>query len=172
MKTDTTEQGLEALIVAQMIGRPVAPSQPVGFGEDPEPFAGLRTWLHGDPNDYDRGWAVDLVQLRAFVAATQLPLVEPLDLDGDTPARRKFLARLQGEIAKRGVIDILRHGLKHGPHEIALFYPSPSPGNPKAAERFAQNRFSVTRQLRYSETNANALDLALFVNVCRSRHSS
>jgi type I restriction enzyme, R subunit len=45
-----------------------------------------------------------------------------------------------------------------------LFYPSPSPGNPKAAERFAQNRFSVTRQLRYSEINANALDLALFVN--------
>jgi type I restriction enzyme R subunit len=58
----------------------------------------------------------------------------------------------------------LRNGLKHGPHDITLFYPSPSPGNPKAAERFAQNRFSVTRQLRYSETNANALDLALFVN--------
>jgi type I restriction enzyme R subunit len=58
----------------------------------------------------------------------------------------------------------LRNGLKHGPHDIALFYPSPSPGNPKAAERFSQNRFSVTPQLRYSETNANALDLALFVN--------
>jgi type I restriction enzyme R subunit len=164
MKTDTTEQGLEALIVAQMTGQPVPPSQPVGFAEDPEPFAGLSNWLRSDPGDYDRGWAVDLVQLRAFVAATQPPLVAALDLDGDTPTRQKFLARLQGEIAKRGVIDILRSGLKHGPHDIALFYPSPSPGNPKAAERFAQNRFSVTRQLRYSAANANALDLALFVN--------
>jgi type I restriction enzyme, R subunit len=164
MTTDTTEQGLEALIVAQMTGRPVAPSHPVGFTEDPEPFAGLSNWLRGDPSNYDRGWAVDLVQLRAFIAATQLPLAAALDLDGDSPTRRKFLARLQGEIAKRGVIDILRNGLKHGPHDIVLFYPSPSPGNPKAAERFAQNRFSVTRQLRYSEVNSNALDLALFVN--------
>src|SRR5690606_35077130 len=79
--------------------------------------------------------------------------------------RQKFLARLQGEIGKRGVIDVLRHGVKHGPHEAALFYGTPSPGNAKAAERFAANRFSVTRQLRYSrDDTANALDLALFIN--------
>lgn len=64
MKTDTSE--LEALIVAQMTGRPVAPSRPVGLAEDPEPFAGLSNWVRGDPGDYDRGWAVDLVQLRAL----------------------------------------------------------------------------------------------------------
>jgi type I restriction enzyme, R subunit len=164
-------KGLDSLIVAQMTGQSVALSQPVGFGEDPEPFAGLSNWLRGGPDDYDRGRAVDLVQLRAFIAATQPPLVAALDLDGDRPTRQKFLARLQGEIAKRGVIDILRNGLKHGPHDIALFYPSPSPGNPKAAEPFAQNRFSVTRQLRYSEVNVNTLDLALFVNGERSTTS-
>ncbi len=27
---------------------------------------------------------------------------------------RKFLARLQGEISKRGTIDVLRHGISHG----------------------------------------------------------
>ena len=81
MKTDTTEKGLETLIVAQMTGQPVPPSQSVGFAEDPEPFAGLSHWLRGDPDDYDRGWVVDLVQLRAFIAATQPPLVAALDLD-------------------------------------------------------------------------------------------
>ena len=95
---------------------------------------------------------------------TQPPLVTALDLDSDSPTRQKFLARLQGEIGKRGVIDVLRHGIRHGPHEIALFYGAPSPGNPAAAERFRQNRFSVTRQLRYSPSSENALDLALFVN--------
>ena len=79
--------------------------------------------------------------------------------------RQKFLARLQGEITKRGVIDVLRHGIKHGQHEFDLFYGTPSPGNAKAAERFAQNRFSVTRQLRYSRDETQlALDLALFIN--------
>ncbi len=35
---------------------------------------------------------------------------ESLALDEDGPTRRKFLARLQGEITKRGTIDVLRHG--------------------------------------------------------------
>jgi len=30
-----------------------------------------------------------------------------------------------------------------------MFFGTPSPGNPKAVERFAANRFSITRQLRY-----------------------
>ena len=44
--------------------------------------------------------------------------------------RRKFLARLQGEVSKRGVIDVLRKGVKDGPYHVELFYGTPSPGNP------------------------------------------
>jgi type I restriction enzyme R subunit len=168
MTTDTSEKGLEALIVATMTGRPLSAGiGPAGGGlsEEPEPFVGLHNWLLGDPKAYDRAWTVDLVQLRAFIAATQPALPAALDLDSDSPVRQKFLARLQGEIGKRGVIDVLRNGLKHGPLHVDLFYGTPSPGNPKAAERFALNRFSVTRQLRYSrDDTAHALDLALFIN--------
>jgi type I restriction enzyme R subunit len=145
MKTDTSEKGLEALIVGLMT---------TGGG-----------WIAGNPKDYDRSYAVDLVQLRAFVAVTQPPLVDAFDLDNDSPTRQKFLARLQGEIAKRGVIDVLRHGVKHGPHAIEFFFGTPTPGNAKAEERYAANRFSVTRQLRYStDETLNALDLCLFIN--------
>src|SRR5207245_10150779 len=81
------------------------------------------------------------------------------------PRRRQFLARLQGEVSKRGSIDVLRHGIKHGPHHLDLFYGTPSPGNVKAQERYAANRFSVTRQLRYSRDETQlALDLGLFIN--------
>jgi type I restriction enzyme R subunit len=164
MTTDVSERGLEDLILADMTrGQPARAGG--GFAEVPEPFVGLHNWLLGDPKAYDRAWTVDLTQLRAFVAATQSPLSATLDLDNDSPARQKFLARLQGEIGKRGVVDVLRHGIKHGPHDVDLFYGTPSPGNAKAAERFARNRFSVTRQLRYSrDDTAHALDLALFVN--------
>ena len=72
---------------------------------------------------------------------------------------------MQGEISKRGVIDVLRHGVKHGAHDLDLFYGAPSPGNEKAKERFELNRFSVTRQLRYSRDEAQrALDIGLFIN--------
>jgi type I restriction enzyme, R subunit len=165
MTTDTSEKGLEALIVAQMTGRSAATPAVPGFAEMPAPFVEPHNWLLGNAKDYDRAWTVDLAQLKKFLASTQKHLVSFFDLDHDSPTRQKFLARLQGEIGKRGVIHVLRNGLKHGAHEVTLFYGTPSPGNMRAAERFAQNRFSVTRQLRYSrDETANALDLALFIN--------
>jgi len=76
-----------------------------------------------------------------------------------------FLHRLQGDIAKCGVADVLRGGIKHGPAHVDLFYGTPTPGNAKAAERFAANIFSVTRQLRYSRNEtAFSLDTAVFIN--------
>ena len=44
-------------------------------------------------------------------------------------------------------------------------YGTPSSGNEKATGLYGRNRFSVTRQLRYSNDNAQlALDLCLFIN--------
>ncbi|GEM_PF-5327646 len=48
---------------------------------------------------------------------------------------------------------------------LDLFYGTPSAGNKEAQERYLQNRFSVTRQLRYSlDESQLALDLCLFIN--------
>ena len=164
MTTDTSEKGLEDLITRAMTGRTDLLVPPHVATETSVPVAGGTGWLLGDPAHYDREYCVDLTQLHGFLLATQEELLSHLQLLTDGPTRRKFLARLQGEISKRGTIDVLRHGIKHGPLHLDLFYGTPSPGNPKAAQRFAQNRFSVTRQLRYSrDETQRALDLAFFV---------
>ncbi len=135
----------------------------VHFGIDAMRTAG--GWIAGKSTNYDRSYAIDVIQLLTFVAATQPTLVEAFDLDHDSPTRQKFLARLQGEISKRGVIEVLRKGVKHGPYSIDLFHGTPTPGNTKAEERYAANRFIVTRQLRYSlDETMNALDVGLFIN--------
>ncbi|MFQ5744902.1 MAG: type I restriction endonuclease subunit R, partial [Acidobacteriota bacterium] len=122
-------------------------------------------WIGGDPNDYDREYCVDLAQLSAFLHETQPEVAEVFALSKDGPTWRKFLARLQGEITKRGTIDVLRHGIKHGPNEVDLFYGTPSAGNEKSKALYEQNRFSVTRQLRYSRDETQlALDMGLFIN--------
>ena len=60
---------------------------------------------------------------------------------------------------------MLRHGIKHAAHDLDLFYGTPSAANVRARERFARNRFTVTRQLRYSRDEAQrALDIGLFIN--------
>ncbi len=167
MTTDTSEQGLESLIVAALTGQALAPDTDAagGVGLRERPAAYATGWLPGDPTDYDREYCVDLAHLAAFLRATQPVVAAALDLDHNSDTRRKFLARLQGEITKRGVVDVLRNGIRHGQHPIDLFYGTPSPGNPQAAARHARNRFSVTRQLRYSrDETRRALDLALCIN--------
>jgi type I restriction enzyme, R subunit len=146
VSSDLSEKALETLIVGYLT------SETGG-------------WLAGDPADYDREYAIDMVQVTAFLQATQPEQAAALDLDHDGPTRRKFLGRLQGEITRRGVVDVLRKGVKHGPYDLDLFYGTPSPGNALARERYARNRFTVTRQLRYSRDQTQlALDAALFVN--------
>jgi type I restriction enzyme R subunit len=164
MTTDTSERGLERLICTALTGAPCEPGVPANMVQQ-RPATYAAGWICGAAENYDREYCVDLAQLSAFLLETQPEVCEALDLGQDGPTRRKFLARLQGEISKRGTIDVLRHGLKHGPHHIGLFYGTPSSGNDKAAERYAANRFSVTRQLRYSrDETQRALDLGLFIN--------
>jgi type I restriction enzyme R subunit len=163
--TDTSERGLERLICIALTGGACDPgSVPAAqVGERPAVYG--VGWTGGRPEDYDREYCVDLAQLAAFLRETQPDIAKALHLGEDGAIRRKFLARLQGEITKRGSIDVLRHGLKHGAHDIVLFHGTPSPGNAKASERYAANRFSVTRQLRYSRGEAQrALDLGVFIN--------
>ena len=162
--SDTSERGLERLICTALAGHPCDPRKEGRAAEAPAGYGGVG-WSGGNLHDYDREFCVDLVQLAAFLHATQPEAAESLALDEDGPTRRKFLTRLQGEISKRGTIDVLRHGIKHGAHSLELFYGTPSAGNPQAQERFEQNRFTVVRQLRYSRDDTQrALDIGLFIN--------
>ena len=105
------EASLEALIVTQMVEG---------------------GWSEGRPPDFDPAYALDLEHLTTFVEATQPRVAKALSLGDQTPARHRFLARLQGEITKRGVVDILRGGVDHLGQHVDLYYPQPSAGNARA----------------------------------------
>lgn len=171
MTTDTSEKGLETLIMRHLtgvdglavphgrIGEPAVPYNPNGTG-----------YLAGSAADYDRAHALDVPQLFAFLQATQPRTFSKLGManaaDPKDMARLKFLRRLSDEIGKRGVIDVLRNGLDMVPAgHFHLFYGTPSAGNPAAQALHAQNRFSITRQLAYSmDATRRTLDLCLFIN--------
>lgn len=174
MTIDITEGGLERLICEALTGEGCEPSGAGSTGgegvadtvaSDAIASAGLG-WICGSPSDYDKEFCLDLEQLASFLQATQPKTTAALpSLSADSPARRELLARIGSEIDKRGTVDVLRNGISHRQHNIELYFPTPSAGNPKAAGLFDANRFSVTRQLRYSRANTGfALDIALFVN--------
>jgi type I restriction enzyme R subunit len=144
--SDTSEKGLEALIVGSLVDE-----------------AGYR---QTEPSDFDRDHVVDPTALLEFLQATQPKTVEALGIGENGPKRLQFLHRLQGEISKRGIVDVLRRGIKHGPADsIDLFYGAPTPGNKRSEDLFRANIFSVTRQLRYSKDESQlALDMAILIN--------
>ena len=168
MTTDTSEKGLETLIMRHMTGTDGIAVSPNMVAERPPPYGGSG-YTAGSPQDYDRAHALDVPQLFAFLRATQSVAFKKLALvdanDAKDINRLKFLARISSEIGKRGVIDVLRKGVEHGPVHFDLFYGTPSPGNAKAEKLHAENRFSISRQLAYSmDQTRRALDLCLFIN--------
>jgi len=168
MTTDTTEKGLETLIMRHMTGTDGLAAAPNTVDRPPAPYGGTG-YTAGRAQDYDRAHALDVPQLFAFLSVTQPEAFRKLALADASDAkdinRLKFLARLSAEIGKRGVIDVLRKGIEHGPVHFDLFYGTPSPGNVKAEKQHGENRFSITRQLAYStDETRRALDLCLFIN--------
>ncbi|MBN8691238.1 MAG: type I restriction endonuclease subunit R [Armatimonadetes bacterium] len=167
MSTDASEKGLELLIVRHLTGltneQILKPSSP-GVAENPTGYMGVGYAL-GRSEDFNRDYAIDLVKLCAFLSATQPKVFGQLELGTEGIKRHQFLTRLQGEIAKRGIVDVLRKGVSHQAAHVELFFGTPSPGNKKAKENWDANIFSITRQLKYSKDETQlSLDLCLFLN--------
>ena len=143
--TNTKESGLEALIVKWLVDQ--------------------NGYEQGTNADYNREYAVDETRLFRFLQDTQPDALEKLGVFKSALKKKQFLNRLQGEIAKRGIIDVLRNGVKIYPANLIMFYLTPTENNAKAKEMFEKNIFSVTRQLQYSmDATRLALDICLFIN--------
>lgn len=143
--TDTREGGLESLIVKWLVEQ--------------------NHYQEGANTDYNREYAVDETRLFGFLQDTQPEQMEKLGVFKSGIKKKQFLDRLQSELAKRGIIDVLRNGVKAYPADLILFYLTPTENNEQAKKMFDKNIFSVTRQLQYSpDANKLALDLCVFIN--------
>lgn len=162
--TSMNENSLELTIMSAMTGVSMDDLRGASIREVPAQYDA--EWLVGNAHDYDRTFGVDVPQLLAFLTATQPKVVEGLGLAGEGSQRQQFLQRLANKIAAEGVIPLLRKGFSYNQFpNIQLYYPQPTPGNTQAVAQFRANRFTVTRQLRYSnEETTRSLDLAVFLN--------
>lgn len=148
MVTYLNEASLESLIVEQLVG-----------------LGGSPAWHEGDPKTFDAAFGLDRGELTAFLEATQPETAQLLDIGSGGPTAQKFLARLEGEITKRGIVDVLRRGVDHLQHHVDLYYPAPSRGNAKAADQHSANRLQITRQMHYSvRTPGRSIDLVALLN--------
>jgi type I restriction enzyme R subunit len=117
------------------------------------------------PEEYDRTLCLLPRDAVDFVLATQPKEWKKLEQHHGAGVREQFLKRLSLETQRRGVLEVLRNGLKDSGCKFQLAYFRPASGlNEETRRLHAANVFSVVRQVRYSERNDNSLDLALFLN--------
>ncbi len=115
--------------------------------------------------DYDKSLCLVPNETLQFIQDTQPEIYRRLERQygGETP--QKLLDRVSKQIASRGVLDVLRKGVKDRGCDFKLTYFRPSSGmNPDHQRLYAQNRFSLIRQLHYSQRNEKSLDMTLFLN--------
>lgn len=121
----------------------------------------VRAW----DRDYDRALCLDPELVVQFVLTTQPKTWEKLKLQHGDEVKPRFLKRLAKEIGSRGTLDVLRKGVIDLGCKFDLACFRPETGLNQEHERLCRaNTFSVIRQLRYSEKNANSIDLVLFLN--------
>ncbi len=129
---------------------------------------GYRTVKVGNASgDFDAARGLDLVELFAFIEATQAGEWERLSKlhGGEARARQGFVDRLAKELDARGTVDALRHGVVDLGVRLRLSYFKPAHGlTPELVSRYGANRLTVTRQLPYEPGTNKTIDLALFVN--------
>lgn len=126
-------------------------------------------WLYaeGDAAAYDRALALFPADVIAWVQATQPKAWDALTKNHGAQASDVLLGRLRDSLNQRGTLQVLRHGIEmiglRQPLALAQFKPALAM-NPDILAKYAANRLRIVRQVRYSQHNENAIDLALYLN--------
>lgn len=128
-------------------------------------------WLQGNPHEYRADLGLDMGELLTFIGATQQPDWDNLvsAYGGDQDAAQRGLAKtVDQQIGEKGLIEVLRSGVKDRGVRMRLAYFKPNlVTSDTDLTEYRANRLTVVRELRYATNPANArraLDLVLLLN--------
>lgn len=122
----------------------------------------------GDQPDFNTTLGLDTAELYSFIGLTQgdqwAELVRRYG-GNQTRTQQRFAERLATELDRRGVVDVLRHGVTDQGVQLRLAYFKPAHGlSGDLVAKYDANRLTVTQQLRYQPGSTKTIDLALLVN--------
>lgn len=118
-----------------------------------------------DPADFERTLALQPKHIVDFIRATQPDEWKRLESIHGAAVCERVVTHVAQQLDKRGTLDVLRNGLAdRGVHYRLAFFRPASGRNPEAIRRYAANRLSVMRQVRYCLDDERSVDIVLFVN--------
>lgn len=164
MVSQTNEQALEAAIEKALTGTCLEELK--GEVREAAPDFGNKLYQVGYPSDFNMQYALDERFFWAFLEKTQEDELEKIKRNNPNDWQRKIYERFDRLIKKHGILHLLKKGLSVDDAHFNLMYPAPlASSSEKVKQNFADNLFSCTRQLRYSQANPlQEIDMVLFIN--------
>lgn len=119
----------------------------------------------GDPKNFDRETALDKGTLIGFVKNTQPKKWQKYRTIYGTQAENSFIRRFCKEVKSNGLLSVLRRGFKdRGIHFYVCYFKPETSINSDTIKLYDENVLYCTRQLHYSPSNENSIDIVLFLN--------
>ena len=164
MVSKTNEQALEAAIEKALTG--TCAEELKNQVKEAAPDFGNVLYNVGRPSDFNMQYALDEHFFWAFLEKTQEKELEKIKRNNPNDWQRKIYERFDRLIKKHGILHLLKKGLSVYDAHFNLMYPAPlASSSEKVKQNFADNLFSCTRQLRYSQANPlQEIDMVLFIN--------
>ncbi|ETI67876.1 type I restriction endonuclease subunit R [Neobacillus vireti] len=120
-------------------------------------------FFEGTNQDYNRQYAFDEKQLFSFLEETQEKALAKLKDIYKAQYKQKILFRLDTELKRRGMVDVLRKGIKDYGVQLKLaYFKPPTTLNKELIVLYDKNRLSVTEELVHKEDER--IDLVIFLN--------
>ena len=115
---------------------------------------------------FDKPLAMDRELVVLFLKSTQGEAWEKLSQHYTASAKEVFFKQLDKALKDRGLLDVLRQGIKIVPGiPFTLCYFRPASGlEPKRMQEYEANILSVMDEVVYSQKHGNRLDVVLFLN--------
>lgn len=122
-------------------------------------------YIQRPPVDHDKALCIIPEETLAFIKSTQPKSYARLEKQYGEDTPQKLIARIARQVSQYGTLHVLRKGVKDRGETFQLAFFKPASGmNPQHQTLYQANRFSIVRQLKYSQRNENAIDMVLFLN--------
>ncbi|HFE38902.1 MAG TPA: type I restriction endonuclease subunit R, partial [Gammaproteobacteria bacterium] len=134
--------------------------------------AAIEDWLldhagyeKADNSQFDAALALDTKTLLAFIKQTQPDTWDKLSASYGGSVEKSVVKRIAAECDSRGLLDVVRNGVRDRGQTIHLAYFKPATGlNPETENHYQQNCLTVMRQVYYDLDSKNSIDMLLSLN--------
>lgn len=122
-------------------------------------------YTEGNSSDYSQELGLFKKEIIDFIKYSQPERWEKITAVHGTDAENRVIQRLYKELDLRGSLDILRNGfVDYGVRFQMAFFQPASGLNPDASSLYNKNNLKVYRQIFYSTSNRNSIDVLISLN--------